>query len=1071
MNDLSEDNLVQQATAQFLQEHLGWETVFAYNQEVLGQDGTLGRITRQEVYLKRYLRTALEELNRDLNLPPVAFDTAIRDITETRAGHNVNIRLNREKYQIFKNGVPVEYRNAKGEIEKRRLRIFDFENPENNHFLAVRELWVYGSIYHRRPDIVGFVNGLPLLFIELKNANVHINSAYKDNFSDYKNTIPHLFDANAFVIISNALEAKVGSVTGKLGHFHEWKRLEEEAPGVVQLETLLKGLCTKANFMDLFENFILFDESRGSLAKIVAKNHQFLGVNRAVAAVQDRQNRNGQLGVFWHTQGSGKSYSMVFFSEKVRRKLPGNFTFLIVTDRTDLDNQIYRTYAGTGIVDNKANTCRPSSGKHLQELFKADKPYLFSLINLFNQEVSEENPYTRRSDVIVVSDEAHRSQYGRLALNMRSALPNAHYIGFTGTPLFKNDEITKRIFGDYVSTYDFQRAVEDGATVPLYFDSRGEKLQLETTEINNRIAEKLEELELDLNQDEQALLEKQLGRDYHILTASSRLTPIAQDFVNHYTTQWESGKAMFVCLDKLTTVKMYNLVQQFWEAEKQALQQQLEESNNAAEMQELRRKLTWMQETQMAVVVSEEQGEIEKFRKEGLEILPHRQLEKQGFETPDGKRIDLETAFKKDENPFRVAFVCAMWLTGFDVPSLSTLYLDKPLKAHTLMQAIARANRVHEGKNNGLIVDYCGILKSLREALALFASGTPQDDTLNPNPDPVKPNEELLSDLETSILMVRNLLSERGFELDNIFDKSAAFSQASAILAAKEAINQSEETRKRFEILAREVFKKFKACLTIPGVKAFGKDYDTINFIYKTLQADKEKANISDILRELGQVVNVAIGTASMAAENGKLYDISKIDFELLRKEFAKSKKKNSTVHDLKTYIEQKLAKMMRNNPTRIDYYKRYQEIIADYNFEKDRKTIEETFEKLMKFMQDLNEEEKRGMREGLSEENLALFDQLQKPNLAKKDMEKLKQVAKELLQGLKDQKDKYQQWRNNEASKADVRTFILNYLWDEEKGLPGSFNQEEIQEKAKTLYSFIYDHYPNFGGPDSAAA
>ncbi|WP_224999428.1 type I restriction endonuclease subunit R [Cesiribacter sp. SM1] len=1068
MNPLNEDKLVQAEAARLLQEELGWESVYAYNEEIFGAEGTMGRSSEREVYLVRYLRQALQKFNP--GLPAEAYEAAIRQITETRGGYNIDLRLNREKYNLFKEGVVVEYRAPSGELKRPRLQAFDFSTPANNHFLAVRELKVSGTIHNRRPDIVGFVNGIPLLFIELKNVNTHIKEAYSKNFSDYKNTIPHLFDANAFVIISNALEAKIGSVSGKYEHFNDWKRLDEEAAGKVSLELLLRGVCNKVNFMDLFENFILFDESKGRLVKIVARNHQFLGVNRAVEAVRNRQHNKGQLGVFWHTQGSGKSYSMVLFSEKVRRKLTGNFTFLIVTDRLELDDQIYKTYAGSGLVDNDANTCRPSSGRHLQELFLADKPYLFTLVHLFNQDVTEGNPYSTRSDIIVISDEAHRSQYGRLALNMRTALPNANYIGFTGTPLFKNDEITRRIFGDYVSTYDFQRAVDDGATVPLYYDSRGEKLQLNTTEVNEKIAEKLDELSADLTTDEEALLEKELAREYHIITAEKRLDAIAKDFVDHYSTQWESGKAMFVCIDKVTTVRMYNLVQNYWQEKQQQLQAQREASNNREEVLRLKTQLAWMQETEMAVVVSDEQNEIERFRKWGLDIIPHRQLMKGGFETPDGKRLDLETAFKQDEHPFRVAFVCAMWLTGFDVPSLATLYLDKPLKAHTLMQAIARANRVHEGKNNGLIVDYCGILKSLREALATFATGSPNDEE-GSSKDPVQPDPELLKDLAESIRMVRAFLLERGFELEQVQDKSTPFSQAAAIMAAKEIINQSEETRKRFEIIAREVFKKFKACLTLQGVLDYRTEHDAISIIYGSLQSDKEKADITDILRELHAIVDEAVVPVWEAGEEGThtLYDISGIDFNKLKEEFKKSKKKNTTVQNLKNYIEQKLAKMMRQNPLRTDFYKRYQEIIADYNYEKDRHIIEETFERLMRFVQDLDEEGKRAASEGLKEEHLALFDQLQKPNLTQAERERIKRVAKELLDALKANKDRYNQWREKEATQADIKTFIRNYLWDEQKGLPESFTPEEVEEKSNQLYGFIFDHYPDFGSSEAA--
>ena len=379
----------------------------------------------------------------------------------------------------------------------RRLRLFDFDDPTNNHFLCVRELWVRGDLYRKRTDIIGFVNGLPLLFIECKNIHKNLKTAFEKNFSDYLDTIPHIFHHNAIVMFGNGEKAKIGTISSKWEHFHEWKRLAEQEPGAVDMETLLKGVCDKRNFLDLLENFILFDESRGEPKKILAKNHQFLGVNRAIDAVRDRKINMGKLGVFWHTQGAGKSYSMVMLTRKVHRKLGGNFTFLLLTDRDDLDTQLYKTFAGCGVVDNDREQCRASSGEHLGRLLAEHKAYIFSLVQKFNRNVDPSEGYTLRDDIIVITDEAHRTQYGTLALNMRNALPNASFMGFTGTPLFKDDEITRRVFGDYVSTYDFQRAVEDKATVPLYYDARGEKLGLDIGDINERIAQKLEELETD----------------------------------------------------------------------------------------------------------------------------------------------------------------------------------------------------------------------------------------------------------------------------------------------------------------------------------------------------------------------------------------------------------------------------------------------------------------------------------------------------------------------------------------------------------------------------------------------
>ena len=697
----TEDTLVQQTTADYLERKLGWKSVYAYNTETFGPEGTLGRTSDREVVLNRYLRQKLVELNP--GLPEHIYDDAVRQITAYSISQTL-IATNRDKYTLFKDGVQVTFRNEKGERVKQRLRIFDFSEPENNHFLCVRELWIKGDLYRRRADIVGFVNGIPLLFVECKNIHKDLQIAYDKNFSDYKDTIPHLFYHNAFVILANGIEAKVGSVSSIFDYFHGWKRLAEEEPGAVNMETLIKGICSKRNFMDIFENFIVFDESSGEIRKILARNHQFLGVNLAIEAVKDRKNRNGKLGVFWHTQGAGKSYSMAFFTRKIHRKLGGNFTFLVLTDRDDLDTQIYKTFAGCSLVNNDRVPCRAADGAHLIRLLVKHNAYIFSLIQKFNRDIDKCKGYTQRNDVIVITDEAHRTQYGTLALHMREALPNASYIGFTGTPLFKDDQITRRVFGEYVSTYDFQRAVEDGATVPLYYDARGDKLQISIGDLNERIAAKLDEMDTD-DIDVRQRLEKELKRDYHIITAGKRLDQIARDFVAHYSKSWESGKAMLVCIDKITCVQMYKLISKYWNEQITKLEAELPSAYDEQDATYALRRNTWMRETRMAVVISEEQGEVEKFRRYKLNIIPHRKLIKEGIELPESmrekpqyrnmQRMDLDEAFKEEEHPFRIAIVCAMWMTGFDVPCLSTLYLDKPLKAHTLMQAIARANRVN----------------------------------------------------------------------------------------------------------------------------------------------------------------------------------------------------------------------------------------------------------------------------------------------------------------------------------------------------------------------------------------
>ena len=429
-----------------------------------------------------------------------------------------------------------------------------------------------------------------------------------------------------------------------------------------------------------------------------------------------------------------------------------------------------------------------------------------------------------------------------------------------------------------------------------------------------------------------------------------------------------------VCIDKVTCLRMYELIHKYWDEQIAALETKRSKTRDEQEEIYLQRQVNWMRETRMAVVVSEEQGEMEKFRKWDLDITPHRKLIKNGIDLPESMRqkpqfrnmqsMDLDEAFKEAEHPLRITIVCAMWLTGFDVPSLSTLYLDKPLKAHTLMQAIARANRVNEGKNNGLIVDYCGILKHLRKALATFA-GTTAGGQIGET-DPARPDEELLEDLAAAISMARAFLDERGAPLDTV-NLATGFARNAAIVACKEAANENDENRKRFEIMAREVFKKFKACINVQGINAHRADRDAIDIVYKSLQRDRELADISDIIRQLHQVVDSAINTsAGDVAEDSEPYDISRIDFDLLKREFERSPTKKTTVQSLRQSVEDRLGRMLRQNPLRTDFQHHYEEVVAEYNREKDRVTIEKTFEALLRLVKELGDEGSRAIREGL---------------------------------------------------------------------------------------------------------
>ena len=1039
--DYSENILVQESAGNLLRDELGWDVKFAYNTEVLGDNGTFGRKSYKEILLVRYFRAALKKLN------PWISDEQILEaqgVLERRLSTSSPIQINEEKYFLIRDGIPVTVKQPDGKTETKRAAVIDFQHPENNYFLAIKELKIHGELYRRRTDIVGFVNGLPLLFVELKKTTVDVQNAYDDNYTDYRDTIPHLFYYNAFLMLSNGVEAKVGTLDSKYEFFHEWKRLDEKEQGSVALETMLRGICKKENFLDLFENFILFDHSGGHTAKILARNHQYLGVNEAVKAYEARKLNDGKLGVFWHTQGSGKSYSMVFLAQKIRRKFAGSPTIVVLTDRDELNKQISDTFENCGLLGkSKASQFIASSGDDLVIKLKGNPSFVFTLIQKFNKPNAA--PIYPDHDIVIMSDEAHRSQYGIYADNMMKLLPTAARIGFTGTPLLSSDNITARTFGGYISVYDFKRAVDDGATVPLYYENRGEKIaDLHNPEITERILDAIENA--DINVDQQDKLEAEFAKEIHLLTAEPRLRSIAKDFVRHYSDLWTSGKAMFVCLNKVTCVRMYNYVQEYWQEELNALKAHIKASTQQ-EAQELERKLKWMQETEMAVVVSQEQNEIQTFNKWGLDIKYHRsKIEKR----------ELDKEFKDSANPLRVVFVCAMWLTGFDVKCLSCLYLDKPLKAHTLMQTIARANRVNEGKSNGLIIDYIGIVKALRKALADYTANIGGQG----GDDPTVDKDKLIARILETISKAKAFLLDREFDLDDLIAASD-FTKMALLQSAANAVCGTIEDKKSFSTYASELVRLMKYTDRDDVTGQTRKEYEAISAIYSELQRKRRHIDTTDLMIEINSIISEYVEINEPLTDNSaepRRFDISSIDFDLLRREFAKVKKKNLVMKDLEEVIQQKLDRLLLNNPNRIDYYERYQQIIEEYNCEQDRATIEKTFMDLMNLANSLDQEEQRYVREGfISDEELSLYDMLFREDLSQNDIKKIKKVATTLLQKIKAKIAELDHWTDKQETKAEVDNLIRDTLWAE---LPESYDEISISEYRQRIYEYVYTRY-----------
>ena len=811
------------------------------------------------------------------------------------------------------------------------------------------------------------------------------------------------------------------------------------------LETMLRGICKKENFLDLYENFILYDHSDGKTVKILARNHQYLGVNEAVKAYGERQLREGKLGVFWHTQGSGKSYSMLFLSQKIRRKFPGSPTIVVLTDRDELNKQISDTFEACGLLGKtEGKKFMATSGTDLVNKLKGNPSFIFTLIQKFNK--PDEPPIYPDHDILIISDEAHRSQYGVFADNIEKLLPTASRIGFTGTPLLSSNEITARTFGGYISVYDFKRAVEDKATVPLYYENRGDKIkEIKNPDITDKILDAIEEA--DLNPDQAEKVMHEFEKEVHLLTAEPRLRAIAKDFVGHYSDLWTTGKAMFVCLNKVTCVRMYNFVQEYWQEEIKALEQKIASTVSDQEQMELSRKLKWMKDTEMCVVISQEQNEIQTFKKWDLDILPHR--------TKMEKR-ELDKEFKDSDSNFRVVFVCAMWLTGFDVKSLSCLYLDKPLKAHTLMQTIARANRVNEGKSNGLVIDYIGIVKALKKALNDYTQNKDGKTKVDPTVD----KEEMIKQISKAIADADQLLSDNDYDLLELIG-AEGFRKLQLLADGAEAMCSSPEIKKQYETYANEISRLVKYLDRKELTEDFRKNIDAILAIFREMQKKRRHIDTTDLMVEINHIINenVEIEQAEEGLAESRQFDISQIDFDLLATEFARVRHKNLLIKDLDDLVQIRLEKMLSVNPSRIDYYDRYMQIIEEYNSEQDRSTIERTFMELMNLAQSMSEEQQRYAREGFSsDEELSIYDLLFSDNLSKSDIDKIKKMSKDLLQKIKERIAGMDHWTDKRETRAAVDVLIRDVLFNE---IPSSMF-DRLDAYRKAIYEHVFTHYKN---------
>jgi type I restriction enzyme R subunit len=1010
--------------------------------ETFGPDG-LGRDDQSQVILRHRLGPKLAELNPDL--PASAIESAVEELTRDRSTLDPT-RASQALYALLRDGVKVAVSGDGGERRTESVRVIDWDTAENNEFLAVSQLWVVGPLHTRRCDIVCFVNGIPLVLMELKASHKTVEQAYFKNLSDYRDAIPQLFTPNAFVVLSTGSETKVGSTFAPWGRFGEWKRIDDEAePGVVSLDTAINALCTPDRLLDTVENFVAFLERPGGLLKVLAQNHQLLGVNAAIRALRDPTTRDGRLGVFWHTQGSGKSLSMLFFTQKVLRREPGNWTFVMVTDRAELDDQLYEEFKDAGVVEGHLQA---DSSAHLRRLLGEDHRYVFTLIHKFRPAEGEEMPVcSDRDDVIVITDEAHRSQYSTLALNMRRALPNAGFLGFTGTPLIKGEaERTREVFGDYVSTYNFRDSIKDGATVPLFYENRIPELQIINENFDEELTEILEEAELDETQER--ALSRRFSTEYQLITRPERLRQIASDLVRHFVGRGFLGKAMFVAIDKVTAVRMYELVAEEWEIHLAELRERAERLSEL-ERVGVDEQIAFMEETDRAVVVSQSQNEIAEMQKAGFDIAPYRRrmLEEQ-----------LDDRFKDDKDPLRLVFVCAMWMTGFDVPSCSTIYLDRPMRNHTLMQTIARANRVFPEKENGLIVDYVGVFRHLEAALAIYAAARDGEQ----GPEIIRNKSALVGELDEEIAELFSFCQRWDVDLDAL-GRAEGFEFIALRDASREALLVDEPTRKAYLERSDAVRRLFAAVLPDPAATAHIRVVGVVRNLAETIRSLDPVPDLSQVSGAVQELLDRSVGAeeyviraAADGTDSDSLIDLNSIDFDALAARL--TGRKRSSTQRLTGELRARVQAAARRNPTRLDLVEKLRKLIEEYNA--GSFNVDEMLRRLQSLSRDLSAEEQRRITEGLSEAELAVFDLLTKPDpeLTEAQRDEVKRVAHKLMAHIEDRL--VLDWRRKVETREAARGFIKDIL-DE---LPDPYDQEIWERKADLVFNHIFASYYDDG-------
>ena len=1065
-NFISEDD-IEHAILQKLSRQYGYDLLNCYTVDAADLNDGSGRADKGDVIFKDRLRQSAVRLNP--TIPGTAIDEALERFVDRRAAMSA-AAANCEIDGLIRDGIPVVFDDARGRTQHERVRVIDFNDASQNRYLAVSQLWIKGEQRYRRPDIILYVNGIPLVFVELKNSNIKLKTAFDDNLTNYKHDIPQLFLTNAFCILSNGIETRVGSFTAGWEYFFNWLRALDEKERIdrkqiqrrgTSLEIAVAGLCARERLLDYVENFILYYQDS---QKIIAQNHQFMGVNKAYDAFLNREEKAGKLGVFWHTQGAGKSFSMIFYVRKIFRKLKGDFSFVVVTDREDLDGQIYRNFLNTGTVK-KNEAAQPKDSKEMRKFLRQNKRMVFTLIQKFRYPKGKEYPLlSNDDDIIVMVDEAHRTQYKGLAENMRRGLPNAQYMAFTATPLLGRARQTSAWFGDYVSEYNFQQSMDEGATVPLFYQKRVPEMQIQNEDLSDEFYELLEDENLDDAQ--QAKLERKFAAEIEVIKRDDRLDTIARDIVYHFSRRGYLGKGLMVSVDKFTAVKMYNKVQRHWKAEIKTLRGRIQKPVNDVEKVRLKKRVAYMRTVDMAVVVSEDAGETEKFTAQKLDIKPHRERIKR----IDENGHDIEYNFKDPEDPLQLVFVCAMWLTGFDAPTLSTLYLDKPMKDHTLIQAITRANRVtpfkinNVSKNNGEIIDYYNVFRNMKKALRDYGQGGEGQDK-----EPVRDKSALFRLLDEALEQGLVFCREKGIDLPGMLEEREVFKNITQFKTYADILLGKDEWRKAFAVYDNTISSLYEACKPEILGQRQQQLVSVFQYLRGVVESVIEQKDIDAVCRKVAELLDESVvvdhfeGRPAREPEptygivqKGKTWDLSRIDFDKLKANFPHATHKNIEIVDLRVFIERKLEQMRRLNVTRIDFAQRFQEIIDRYNA--GGSSNENYYIEMLNFAREMRAEDERHVRMGLTEDELELFDLLKKEKMTRAEIQKVKLAAKSLLHRLMEEHPRVliQDWHKDTQTRTIVKSAVEKVLHEK---LPDSYDRVLFKKKCDNVYGLIFDY------------